>query len=391
MTSVLSLFSGAGGLDLGLHQAGFAVDTVVENWRPAQAVLQARFPDAELREDVVGFTPDTGANLLAAGFPCVDISQVGSQTGLDGERSGLVSHVFRIARLVEPEWILLENVANILRVQRGAAMASIVSSLESLGYDWAYRVIDARFTGLAQRRRRFLLLASRTGASGPALLGQVGHEALSLTNTPLSPAGFYWTEGRNGVGLVGGAVPTIKAGSTIGLGSAPAVFDAAMPLGRRFQTPTFEALEALQGFPVGWTDVDGLGHQTERNRLIGNAVPVPVGEWVGHRMRDHNSNDLKGGTRLGVSSRWPNAAFGAGGVAFEATAHEFPQRPEAVQDLRHLLGVHGGTPLSARASLGFLARVRASGSRVPSALLDELQAHAYFIAGGARSASDAVA
>ena len=145
-----------------------------------------------------------------------------------------------------------------LALNRGQAMEYLVREIEALGYRWAYRVVDSRFTGVPQRRRRVLLVASVdldprqvlfADEAGPRPAEDLADDAF----------GFYWTEGRGGLGWAQDAVPTLKGGSTIGIPSPPAVWVPGAELGRRLVKPGIEDAEAMQGFDRGWTDVEDLG------------------------------------------------------------------------------------------------------------------------------------
>ncbi len=108
-------------------------------------------------------SPPTGEyEVLVAGFPCTDVSHAGSKAGIFGERSGLVRHVFRIAEETRPDWVVLENVPNLLVLHRGAGIRHVTHELERLGYRWAYRTVDSRAFGVPQRRPRVIIVASRT-------------------------------------------------------------------------------------------------------------------------------------------------------------------------------------------------------------------------------------
>ena len=106
----VSLFSGVAGMDAGLIAAGGTLVELCESWEPARRVLRDREPGVPLARDVREFIPVNDYRLLAAGFPCVDLSHAGRQAGILGESSGLVTEVFRIAAATRPEWIVLENV-----------------------------------------------------------------------------------------------------------------------------------------------------------------------------------------------------------------------------------------------------------------------------------------
>jgi DNA (cytosine-5)-methyltransferase 1 len=158
---VIGLFAGIGGIELGLHEAGHRTQLLCEVMPEARRVLQARFPDVPLHVDVRTLNDLPPAEIIAAGFPCQDLSQAGRTAGIGGGSSGLVNHVFRLLDQHEPRWLLLENVPFMLRLERGRAMAYLTESLGARGYRWAYRVVDTRAFGLPQRRQRVLLLASR--------------------------------------------------------------------------------------------------------------------------------------------------------------------------------------------------------------------------------------
>jgi DNA (cytosine-5)-methyltransferase 1 len=168
-----SLFSGIAGIECGLARAQAAVVTsFCERWDPARDVLRAHFPYVPLGGDVTSLRDFGGAELVTAGFPCTDLSQAGLTRGIDGLQSGLVLTVLGLVYEHRPAWVMLENVPNMLLLSRGRAMARIVEELESAGYQWAYRVLDSRFTGLAQRRRRVILLASTKKDPAPVLFAE---------------------------------------------------------------------------------------------------------------------------------------------------------------------------------------------------------------------------
>ena len=99
----------------------------------------------------------------------------------------------------------------------GNAMRAIVDEFERRGYRWAYRVVDSWSFGLAQRRERVFLVASRVLDPAAVLLADDRPLARPATALGQLPHGFYWTEGRSGLGWAVDAVPTLKNGSTIGI------------------------------------------------------------------------------------------------------------------------------------------------------------------------------
>lgn len=374
---VVSVFTGAAGLDLGLKRAGAVTIEMCESWAPARRVLAERFPDVEVAEDVENFDPAGSYEVLTAGFPCTDLSHAGGKAGIFGAQSGLVSHVFRIAQATEPEWIVLENVPNLLHLHRGLGIRTVVGRLEDLGYRWAYRTLDSRFTGVPQRRNRVIVLASRVHDPAAHLLGQDAGEPGGDLESDDRAWGFYWTEGRHGLGLVRGAVPTLKGGSTIGLPSAPAVWVPDAPRGQRIVLPPIEAGEELQGFASGWTHAASVdGERDARWKLVGNAVTTGVGEWIGRRLHDqHGQSDVVPvGAPLDKAGRWPAAAWGAPGViAMSAPVSKWPEL-NPVRSLADLVD-DSWTPLSHRATKGFLSRIDESSRELETDFRRDLRQH----------------
>src|SRR6266704_6055187 len=111
-----SLFSGIGGIDLGLDRAGFQCQWQVEINEYAQKVLAKHWPDVARYGDIrtVGKHILEAVDLIAGGFPCQDISNAGKRAGIEGERSGLWSEYFRVICELRPRYIIVENVAALL-------------------------------------------------------------------------------------------------------------------------------------------------------------------------------------------------------------------------------------------------------------------------------------
>ncbi|MCP2247677.1 DNA cytosine methyltransferase [Lentzea aerocolonigenes] len=364
---VAGLFAGIGGIERGFHEAlGDALDTVLlcENWEPAKRVLAHHFAGVDLHPDVQTLR-DLPANLdlLAAGFPCTDLSQAGRTAGIRGAQSGLVSHVFEMLQVLKKQqqrmpWVLIENVPNMLTLDRGEAMAYLVGELGALGYRWAYRVVDSRFTGVPQRRRRVVLLASCTDDPRSVLFADEQSD-ISETNLRDDAFGFYWTEGRSGVGWAQDATPTLKGGSSLGIPSPPAIWlpgDSDQP---RFVVPTVEDAEALQGFDRGWTApaVDDDRRNGPRWKLVGNAVTVGVAKWVAERIHNPGDFDESRFTQNTAKRRWSSAGWGEGDQAWSVKISEFP-RQETYKHLLDEIDVDMCTPLSHRAASGFWSRLQ---------------------------------
>ena len=354
------LFAGIGGVELGLAAAGIETALLCEIEPGAQAVLRAHFAGVPIVDDVRNIERLPGVELIAAGFPCQDLSQAGRTAGITGHNSGLVGEVFRLVRSASPEWLLLENVPFMLQLDRGEAMRFLVQSIEHLGYSWAYRVVDTRSFGLPQRRRRVIFVASKTHDPRAVLFADDAgeNEVIRAANTP---CGFYWTEGLRGVGWAVDAVPTLKGGSGLGIPSPPAIW---FPKDNVIGLPDLRDAERLQGFEVGWTSPAASAvprGENHRWKLIGNAISVPVAAWVAGRI-------TKPGTPLDVQykalahlARFPLAACGGPGQPTESVSVSTFPKASQWNGIGEFLN-YPVRPISRRAAAGFLERARRSTS-----------------------------
>lgn len=371
-----SLFSGVGGFDLGFERAGMTVRWQVEIDKHCQSILRRHWPDAELYDDVTEVRGDglPAVDVICGGFPCQDLSVAGRRKGLAGERSGLWFEFHRILAEARPEWVVIENVPGLLSSSRGRDFAVILSGLGKLGYLSAWRILDAQYFGVAQRRRRVFLvghlgdgraaevLFEREGGGGGTTAGKeegaelardvaaslrssgngergwIGEAEMGLcafgggntsgairvstalntreridfdTETLICNTFNGYTGGvddndAQGKHLVVGrpneacsgrrsearGVPITfnwRSGGDVRLGitedgvtalhsrQAPAVHH----VGVRRLMPV--ETERLQGFPDGWSDGQADG---TRYKQMGNAVCVPVAEWIGRRIME---------------------------------------------------------------------------------------------------------
>jgi DNA (cytosine-5)-methyltransferase 1 len=368
--ATVGLFSGIGGIELGLARAGHESLLLCENDSSANAVLAARFPDTPKHDDVRTLAAlPSGTQLLAGGFPCQDLSQAGKTAGIAGSRSGLVGEVFRLLRNQRVPWLLLENVPFMLQLARGQALEVIVAAAEDLGYRWAYRVIDSRAFGVPQRRQRVYFLASLESDPRDVLLVD---DAGPREREPTRPVacGFYWTEGVRGLGWAVDAVPTLKGGSTIGIPSAPAIL---LPSGDVVK-PDLRDMERMQGFVADWTKpAEAVAKRGARYKLVGNAVTVDVVEWIGHRLLAPRAYRPIADAPLRSGAPWPNAAYNVGTGRYTATCSMWPVRKRARALERFLQ--FPPEPLSAKATAGFLARARSGSLRFPPGFLDAVENH----------------
>ena len=166
--TVGSLFAGIGGFDLGFTRAGFDVRWQVESEPFCQKVLVKRFSHAVVYDDVctVGAHNLERVDVICGGFPCQDLSVAGQRTGLGGDRSGLFWQMTRIAAELAPAWMVIENVPGLLTSAEGRDFHTVLSALADGGFRRSYRILDSRYFGVAQRRRRVFLVLRAGNARG---------------------------------------------------------------------------------------------------------------------------------------------------------------------------------------------------------------------------------
>lgn len=368
--AIAGVFSGIGGFELAFSRAGFDSELLVEIDPSARAVLKTRFPDADVRTDVLELRElPSNTTILIAGFPCQNLSMAGDKSGITGSKSGVVQKMFELIARSRTPVVVIENVYFMLQLDSGKGMQWLVERFEELGYKWAYRVLDTLGFGLPQRRRRVYFVASLDIDPRSVLFADEAPALVSPKPDLTKPLGFYWTEGRSGVGFTIDAIPPLKVGSTLGIPSAPAVL---FPDGEVF-TPGLDTCERLQGFPSGWTDVAGRddGRRNPGWRMVGNAVSVPVARWVAERIK--KPGDVLGFARAALeeNQRWPDAAWNVGEGRTAVTATDKPisvPRP-SISEFRDSTW----SQLSDRALDGFITRASEGGLWMPEGFLDALR------------------
>lgn len=175
----LSLFSGIGGFDLAFQRAGMNCVGMVEIDKNCQGVLHKQFDYTHVYDDVKeinGSTFERGTvELVCGGFPCQDLSIAGKRAGLAGERSGLWFEFARVIDELEPRWVVIENVPGLLSSDKGKDFAIIIQWLAERGYGVAWRVLDAQYFRVPQRRRRVFIVGSlRNGSCAEVLFEREG-------------------------------------------------------------------------------------------------------------------------------------------------------------------------------------------------------------------------
>ncbi len=370
---VTGLFAGIGGFEIAFESAGFPTKLLVEINPYARNVLRTRFSSADICEDIETLSSlPIETSVVTAGFPCQNLSMAGDKTGISGRKTGIVVKLFDLIEASNVSTVVVENVYFMLQLDKGDAMRWLVRQFEIRGYRWAYRVLDSSGFGLPQRRRRVYLVASRVlDPRGVLFADNDGESAEIQMPQQQRPLGFYWTEGRSGVGFAVDSIPPLKVGSSIGIPSTPAVL---FPDGEVL-VPSLRACERIQGFPIGWTDIQSTDqqHEKQRWRMLGNAVSVPVAKWVANCIKrpgtvlDFESYPID----LTKPQRWPDAAWNVGNGPMTVKASDQPisvARPSIA-----LFRDENWKQLSERALAGFISRASSGGLRMPPWFLEALR------------------
>lgn len=281
----LSLFSGGGGLDLGIHLALPAARTVcyVEREAFAASALVARMEEGSLASapiwsDVATFQGRNWrgvVDLVIGGFPCQDVSNAGKRAGLDGDRSGLWREYARIIGEIRPALVFVENVSAL----RSRGLDRVLKDLAALGYDAEWDCFRASDVGAPHRRERIFIIAQPSPSMGNAARFDAGSLQIGYDSRACRPS---------------------EANVRLGDTDSPGL--------ERWSEPECTSADKRATWPpgptnfAGWADylqlrpdaepsvcggdhgvASGLEHRTDRLRLLGNGV-VPQMAAVAFRV-----------------------------------------------------------------------------------------------------------
>jgi len=299
----LEICAGAGGQSLGLEQAGFSHEAVIELDPDACQTLRLNRGSAwkVVEDDVRNLDGRAfaGVDLLSGGVPCPPFSVAGRQLGAGDDRD-LFPQALRLVAEAGPRAVLLENVGGLATARFAGYRAQVLARLHELGYRTWWHLVQASDHTVPQLRPRFVLVALRdpwSGAFGwpspsplaPPTVGEVLHDLMSQGGWPGAQA---WRD------RAGGIAPTIVGGSrkhggpdlgptrarrawrelgVDGLGIADAAPGPDFPPDG-LPKLTARMVARLQGFPDGWAF---SGRKTAAYRQVGNAFPPPVARALG--------------------------------------------------------------------------------------------------------------
>ena len=304
---VVSLFAGIGGFDRAFDVADGEVVLQCELDKFCQSILKKHWPKAKLVSDIKKLTADgiPDADVWTAGFPCQDVSLARGNHGRNGLKGNHTSLFFELMRLVEakrPKVLLLENVLGLLNSHQGCDFGVILMELIERGYAISWRVMNARYFGVAQSRPRVFICAWKDDY----------HSATEALFEPKRSA----DRGSERLGFVtksthrtGAIVPQVAycVAATSGRHTGNDWSRSYISYHDAVRRPTPNESERLQGFSAGWTvplasvPEPARGFDSERYKSVGNAVAVPVVTWIANA----SGRSISAAVRVPTSSICP--------------------------------------------------------------------------------------
>jgi DNA (cytosine-5)-methyltransferase 1 len=308
----LSVCAGIEAATVAWHDLGWEAAAYSEIEPFPSGVLAHHYPTIPNVGDMTKFKEwDIGSiNLLVGGTPCQSFSVAGLRKGLDDPRGNLMLTYLAIADKYRPRWLVWENVPGVLSSGGGGDFATFLGALGELGYGFAYRVFDAQYFGVAQRRRRVFVIGclgdwrsaaavlferhSLSGHPAPSrekrqevakcLTRGIGQRYDSETETMITTYGILgnWIgrkpeNGGNAVEPMHDVAPCLTKTDRHGV---------AQTLSVRRLTPV--ECERLQGFPDNYTNIPWRNKpespDSPRYKALGNSMAVPVMKWIGERI-----------------------------------------------------------------------------------------------------------
>ena len=319
-----SVCSGIEAATVAWHHIGWEPSFFSEIDAFPRAVLEHHYPEVPLHGDFTTILDGDydPIDLLVGGTPCQSFSVAGLRAGLADPRGNLMLGFGALAERLGPRWLVWENVPGVLSANGGRDFGAFLGMLAEVGYGLAYRVLDAQYFGVAQRRRR-VFVVGYFGDWRPAAAVLFERQSLSGNPAPSREAGQGFaadvapslTASGRGVERVGetrGQDPVVAVAFGQNRQSGPVDVSHAMsahggPHGRLdFESETFLVqrvsqnlavrrltpieCERLQGFPDDYTRIPYRNKPAEkcpdgpRYKALGNSMAVPVMRWIGERV-----------------------------------------------------------------------------------------------------------
>jgi len=304
------LFAGIGGFRLGFERAGHECVGSCEIDKYARQIYAKNFGHEPTERDATKINPSNLPyfDILCAGFPCQSFSIAGRRRGFSDTRGTLCFEILRIAEQRKPPILLLENVKGLLSHDKGKTFRIITESLDELGYDVEWQLLNSKYF-VPQNRERIFIIGHLRGSGSRKILpvGEVrtgnvksfGKTQDTKNRHSGAITSNYWKGYGAGRTMIAepkiklhknskddsyrvyetdGIARTLRSNSG-GLGSKTGVYN----MGNyRFRKLTPKECERLQGFPDDFTS--GVS-DTQRYKMLGNAVTVNVTEYIGGLLR----------------------------------------------------------------------------------------------------------
>ncbi len=286
---VASFFAGIGGFDLGLEKAEMEVVFQCEINSFCGSVLKKNWPETPLHTDIDTLShldiPDS--NVWCGGFPCQDVSLAnqGKRKGLLGERSGLFFTYAKLIKERRPDWIIIENVPGLLNSNNGEDFRTIIETLDELGYGLSWRILDAKHFGTPQRRRRVYIIGSFGDMRSARVL--FDDSTIAITDTQSSSS-----QSRDASRYANSISETdVYSIQHAGIGRKPSAGPQAKGYRNDGETYTLDSRGSSDAgcspnapFRVRESSRFSKELDSRRFRAVGNAVAVPIIEWIGKRI-----------------------------------------------------------------------------------------------------------
>ena len=289
------LFCGCGGLSLGFMKAGFDIVSAYDNWDEAIAVYKENFDHPIVKMDLMDVESASsaltslGVDMIIGGPPCQDFSSAGKRDENNG-RGDLTVSFARIVTSVHPQWFVMENVARITKTQK---LVDAIAIFKEAGYGLTQSVLDASLCGVPQKRLRFVLigkLGEKDGFLQDTIQSRLAKKPMSVADAlgKNLDIEFYYRHPRSyvrrGIFSVTEPSPTIRGvnrpipkGYKLHPNDPVKSLDGVRPL-------TTEERSLIQTFPKTFKF---LGSKTAQEQMIGNAVPVNLGTYVGNCIKEY--------------------------------------------------------------------------------------------------------
>jgi DNA (cytosine-5)-methyltransferase 1 len=258
------------------------------------AVLKHHYPDVPNLGDMTkikGSDYAGAVDVLIGGTPCQSFSVAGLRKGLADPRGNLALEFLRLANEIRPKWLLWENVPGVLSSNGGRDFGAFLGALGQLGFRWAYRVLDAQYFGVPQRRRRVFLVASPDSRRSPEAVlferhslqrhtpprREKGERVAGTVKGGSGERGYPDPSDGNGGGLVE-VTPTLSSsGAGVSRTGNSRAVRRLMPI----------ECERLMGMEDNYTLIPYRGKPAAdgpRYKAIGNSWVVPVMVWLAERI-----------------------------------------------------------------------------------------------------------